>query len=195
MGNNKLSAQWQGPYLITQVSPVSYRKAMADRKKNCQFHVNLLKQWHTPEASVLQIKIQEQDSDGEDEIFPFYNTTSEEGPVVNPSLMEQKQEQWGRIGKQLLAMSQGRSTQSNTLLTWAIPLHSGFAYCIPQAWQDGIREEVKLLMELGVIGPSNSPWASPIVTAKQNSGLRLCIDYHRLNSATANDPYRMPRVS
>jgi hypothetical protein len=66
---------------------------------------------------------------------------------------------------------------------------------VAKAWEEEVRTEIKSMLELGVIEPCRSPWASPIVTvAKKDGSLRLCIDYRKLNSVTADDPYQMPRV-
>ena len=48
-----------------------------------------------------------------------------------------------------------------------------------------VREELKQLQKMGVIRPSNSPWAAPIVCARRQDGsLRLAIDYRSLNSTS-----------
>lgn len=45
-----------------------------------------------------------------------------------------------------------------------------------------VRKEMEKLKKMGVIRPSNSPWAAPIVCArKQDGSLRLAIDYRKLN--------------
>ena len=56
-------------------------------------------------------------------------------------------------------------------------------------------EEIKKMLDLKVIEPSNSEWAAPIVFApKKDGSLRLCIDYRRLNAATIRNSYPIPRI-
>lgn len=47
----------------------------------------------------------------------------------------------------------------------------------------------------GVIRPSKSPYASPVViVTKKDGSLRLCIDYRRLNSCSTRDAFPLPRI-
>ncbi len=58
-----------------------------------------------------------------------------------------------------------------------------------------INNEVKKMLDNGIIEPSNSPWASPVVIIKKHDGSpRFCIDYRRLNSITQKDVYPLPRI-
>ena len=44
-------------------------------------------------------------------------------------------------------------------------------------------EELDKMLEAGVIPPSVSPWAAPIVLMPQKDGsVRFCVDYQKLNS-------------
>lgn len=57
------------------------------------------------------------------------------------------------------------------------------------------RQEIEKMLGKGVIEPSNSPWASPIVLVTKKDGTtRFCVDYRRLNDVTVKDAYPLPRV-
>ncbi|GBG74902.1 hypothetical protein CBR_g19415 [Chara braunii] len=50
-----------------------------------------------------------------------------------------------------------------------------------------------MLLRLGFIKPSNSPWGAPVLFARKADGtLRLCIDYLGLNRYTIKNNYPMP---
>lgn len=52
-----------------------------------------------------------------------------------------------------------------------------------------------MLLKLGIIRPSLSPWVSaPVIVKKHDGSLRLCIDFRPLNACTVSDPYPLPLI-
>ena len=67
---------------------------------------------------------------------------------------------------------------------------------VPTAFADEEERIIKQMEEQGIIRPSTSPWASPIVLVRKKSGkIRPCVDYRRLNAVTIKDAFPLPRVS
>ena len=58
-----------------------------------------------------------------------------------------------------------------------------------------VREHLKLMLDAGVIWPSNSPWCNAVVLVRKKDGsLRFCIDFRKLNSLTVKDSHPLPRI-
>lgn len=65
----------------------------------------------------------------------------------------------------------------------------------PFALRSKVDEMVQEMLEQGVVVPSRSPWASPVVLVrKKDGGVRFCIDYRKLNQATKLDEFPLPRI-
>lgn len=51
------------------------------------------------------------------------------------------------------------------------------------------------MLNRGIIRPSTSPWASPIILVKKKDETdRLVVDFERLKSVTLKDSYPLPRI-
>lgn len=58
-----------------------------------------------------------------------------------------------------------------------------------------IEEHVSDMLNRGIIQPSTSPWASPVILVKKKDGTdSFVLDYRRLNSVTRKDSYPLPRI-
>ena len=66
---------------------------------------------------------------------------------------------------------------------------------IPPPQLDKVREHLKLMLDAGVIRPSNSPWCNAVVLVRKKDGsLRFCIDFRKLNSLSVKDSHLLPRI-
>ena len=65
----------------------------------------------------------------------------------------------------------------------------------PFALRDKVDQLVHEMLDQGVIEPSASPWASPIVLVQKKDGnVRFCVDYRKLNQVTKLDEFPLPRI-
>ena len=65
-------------------------------------------------------------------------------------------------------------------------------YRIPHAYRKAVQQEIKEMLEGGIIEPSASEWCSPMVIVKKKDGaLRICVDYRKLNSVSQVDSYTL----
>ena len=65
----------------------------------------------------------------------------------------------------------------------------------PLAMLPMIDEQLDEMLQLKIISPSCSEWASNVVMVKKKDGsLRFCIDYRKLNEKTVKDVYPLPRI-
>ena len=66
---------------------------------------------------------------------------------------------------------------------------------IPPAALEEVKTHLQDLLSRGIISPSSSPYAAPVVVVRKKTGeVRLCVDYRRLNSVTRKDSFPLPRI-
>lgn len=66
---------------------------------------------------------------------------------------------------------------------------------LPQVKREEAEQIVQQMERDGVIEPSSSPWASPVVLVRKKDGsTRFCVAYRRLNDVTKKDSHPLPRI-
>ena len=60
---------------------------------------------------------------------------------------------------------------------------------------DEVHAHLKMMLDAGVIRPSNSPWCNAVLLVRKKDGsLRFCINFRRLNALTVKDSHPLPRI-
>ena len=198
---SKLLAQWHGPYpILRRLSPVNYEVDMYDKKKRRRiFHINMLRKWHTPSA--VSMLAEDLSAEPQDEI-PLWRDdpeSKEDKPTIGDQLAETQRAQLRNLldnFRDVLSNEPGRTTIAEHSIETgnANPVRLQ-PYRIPHAYRDTVRQELEEMEQKGIIEPSTSEWAAPIVLVKKKDGtLRFCVDYRKLNSRSQADAYPMPRM-
>ena len=66
---------------------------------------------------------------------------------------------------------------------------------VPLAHADKEKQAIEDMKAKGVIRDSVSPWASPIcLVSKKDGGVRLCVDYRKVNELVKPDGFPLPRI-
>ena len=217
--NNKLLMQWKGPYtVIRSVGVNDYRIRIGNKEKT--FHANMLKAYirrqeddtsSTSDGVARQDDSQDevtagvagvllpQDEPREGEIPDSGNYTAKECPSdvkIGDQLDQRKREQLQSLIQdypEVFTDVPGKTDliQHKIKLTSNTPVRCK-PYPLPYAAREELKNEVESMLKMGVIRPSDSPYASPIVMVKKKDGSnRVCVDFRKLNQITIEDPEPM----
>ena len=204
--NNKLLMQWKGPFKVVEaVGPVDYKININGKMK--LMHANLLKKYHMRDTSDLvtssccvQQNLEFDDiMAAEGDFLEFASVQSSEtvdmvkldDQLTNAELKEVAEllHDFDDVFSDLPGCT--NLIEHEITLTSAEPVRST-PYAVPFSLRDGLANDIKAMMESGIIQPSNSPYASPVVlVGKKDGSNRLCIDYRKLNKITVFDPEPM----
>ena len=99
------------------------------------------------------------------------------------------------VGTSDLDMGLTHTVEHEIDVEGAVPLKQPYRR-FPDPLKKEIQEEIGKLLERGIVEPSKSPWASPMVPVRKKTGkLRICIDYRGVNSKTRKDSFPLPNLN
>ena len=166
------------------------------------FHINLLKKYHKREGDSLQVLA----SVASDAVEPDMENLVEFAPIEaketaadvqygDQLTSQQKQgfvelvSEYADVFSDLPGSFSG--IEHRVVLTDNEPVKTK-SYSVPFRLQETLHREIDTMLNLGIIRPSASPYASPVVTVRKKDGThRVCIDYRKLNKLTVFDPKPM----
>ena len=187
--SKKLKESWHGPYVIeARKSRVDYLVNLGKGKGRIKvLHINNLKRFYPRTEAVLRLALVAEDW-AEDEAVGTKLHGNYEG-FQEEEVVRRLKEEFPEVFSDL----PGRTTACRLKIDTGSEVPRGsHPYRIPNKLKEGVREEVEKLVELGIVVPSTSPWASPVVPVPKKDGtVRVCIDYRKLNEVTIADPYYM----
>ena len=200
--SSKLLTKWQGPFeVLRKMGPTTYEILHLEKgKKKQTYHVNLLKAWEercSPPSitSLLARRVtEEDDSEGVVEAW------KQPGNVDLSHLDGKKPVELQVVFNtcpQLFTQKPGHTDVLQHVIR-VRPDHTPVrqaCYRVPERLVEALKEEIHLMLKLGVIEPSESECSSPIVIVpKKDGSLRICIDFRKLNAISFFDAYPMPRI-
>ncbi|CAM4514096.1 unnamed protein product [Lepidochelys kempii] len=200
---HKMEVSWEGPFTVQEyLGAVNHLIASPTfNRKPKVYHINSLKPFYSRELKVCQFTA----PGGDDAEWPegvYYEGKSAGGvEEVNLSMT------LGRMQRQQipeLCTSYAPTFSATPGLTERAyhSIDTGNAHPIrvqpyrvsPQA-KTAIEREIQDMLQMGVIHPSESAWASPVVLVPKPDGeIGFCVDYRKLNAVTHPDNYPMPRT-
>ena len=185
--------------------------------KKKSFHINMLKQSLEREddqevqyndesqvcaVSLVDLTAEEMEDECSDGLIEKPSACeSGEGTQVNinPALSQEEQNQVRSLVQEFsgtFSEKPGRTTlmEHDIKLTTDTPVRVK-QYTLPYSMMQAVGDEVRSMIELGVIERSESPYCSPVIIVKKKDNTnRVCIDFRVLNKITVFDAEPMPSM-
>ena len=213
LGGAKLYSRWQGPGTVVEVkSPYSYIVEVDGKRRHV--HANKIRGYKERIADAIVNNcsvIFEKDQDfGSVEVVenPDASKTNLPSSILDPGkishLTETQKEQLLNLFDKFSEVFSDKPGFCPAA-EHEIRISSDFkprrlrAYKIPELLKPEVDRQIKEMLDLGIIVPSNSEMASPVVCVLKGpngqNGVRLAIDYRHVNKFSAGDSFPTPDIS
>ncbi|XP_014912289.1 uncharacterized protein LOC106962397 [Poecilia latipinna] len=195
--NSKFLAQWQGPYEVVQkLGPTTYKICTPDQRRSTRvLNINLLKEWVSrPEGKQDVFFIRSvSDEEVEEQYLPLPSASVLDLSHLSP---EQQVQVRALCNINLFHDNPGRTDyMEHDIRLKEDAVVKQRSYRIPERLLGPLKEEIELMLSLGIIETSHSDWCNPIVLVPKKDGtMRFCIDFRYLNSVSKFDSYPTPRI-
>ena len=208
---DSLSAKFSGPYKVEKkIGEVNYVISTPDRRNKHRIcHINMLKLYKRREVEVPAAPIVTETS-VDSEPQHYFPKEPADTKLENSSILENIDSEFAYFDEQkrpaLISLIQEfpeifqDRPGKTTLATHDVDVGDAkpikqHPYRTSPAKTEIIRQEVKYMLENGLIEESTSNWSSPIVLAPKEGNLwRACIDLRKVNSVTKADSFPIPRI-
>ena len=201
---NKLVSKWNGPFTVTQVKndgrsiEVDTGKSIKQRRT---FNVNLLSKWQSrpEEMACLVEETCEMTLPHENNLPQLNSRETWEDVEICGELGERERNEILNLLQRFSDVFSGIPNRTAAAMHKidtgdARPIRCG-PYKVPQRLEEQVNEEIQNMLDMGIIRPSESPWASGVVIVpKPDNTIRFCIDYRKLNQVTKMDAYPIPSM-
>ncbi|XP_043083900.1 uncharacterized protein LOC122330719 [Puntigrus tetrazona] len=153
---SKLLAKWQGPYEVRRkLGPTTYEVALTDQGHSTRvLHVNLLKRWFSrPDKSTQSLMIKQvKEEEDSDQYLPQSASGDVDLSHLSP---QQRQEVRDLCVPEVFSEYPGFTTliEHNIVLKPNAVVRR-MSYRVPERLQQALKEEVDLMLRLGIIEPS-----------------------------------------
>ena len=212
----KMKAKWSGPYsIVRKVDDLNYEVSKQNKVK--KYHVNLLAPYHERVVTCKYIstyEFPEVDEEADYVHEPEYTDPHDELPVhelqtcqtqdvhdvnIYPDLTHNRQGELQHILSDFDKRFNDVPGQTDIIEHDPTVEHDRpirrKPYTIPKMKRGQVKAELDKMKEMGIIEPSTSPYASPmVIVMKKNGNVRICGDFRSINQITTFDPYPVPNI-
>ena len=184
--SRKLKESWHGPYeVVGCMNRVDY-KVKVGKGRSKILHINNLKRFHPRGEEVLRLAVVAEDWEGDEDIGTRLQEECEE---FDRNVINELKQEFPEVFCDLPGKTKVVKLKIDTGDAEPVASHP---HRVPDRLKKGVREEILKLVDLGIVVPSSSPWASPIVPLPKPDGtVRVCVDFRKVNDVTKGDPYYM----